>query len=112
MKRNEEFQPLLDRAQAASRLLAGMANANRLLALCHLADAPEMAVGRLAELVGISQSALSQHLAKLRSDGVVATRKDKQTVYYRLKDQRVLPLLLLLRDQFCPELQSDRRPSQ
>ena len=63
-----------------------------------------MPVGRLAEAVGLSQSAMSQHLAKLRTDELVETRKHAQTIYYRLSDPRVLSLLLFLRDQFCPEL--------
>ena len=109
MGQNHHLSPLVGQAGRAAALLGAMSNANRLLALCHLAEAGEMHVGQLAQAVGLSQSALSQHLAKLRTDGLVTTRKNAQTVYYRLADEKVLPLLLLLRDQFCPELRNEKR---
>ena len=62
------------------------AGAKRLLALCRLAIAGEMSVGDLAEAVGLSQSALSQHLAKLRFDGLVETRREAQVLHYRISD--------------------------
>jgi DNA-binding transcriptional ArsR family regulator len=85
-------------AGEVARLLRLMANEKRLLMLCHMADAGEVSVGALAEAVGLSQSALSQHLAKLREDRVVATRRDAQTIYYRLADPRAAQLLDLLCD--------------
>jgi ArsR family transcriptional regulator, virulence genes transcriptional regulator len=91
-----------DQAAEVARLLRLLANERRLLVLCHLAGAGEIGVGALADLVGLSQPALSQHLAKLREDGLVATRKDAQAVYYRLADPRVARLLGLLREMFCP----------
>lgn len=91
-------------AGAAVSLLKAMANECRLLVLCHLSASGELSVGDLAERVGLSQSALSQHLAKLREEGLVATRKDAQTVYYRLGDPRAEQLLALLHGLFCPEL--------
>lgn len=91
-------------AGAAASLLKAMANECRLLVLCHLSASGELSVGDLAERVRLSQSALSQHLAKLREEGLVATRKDAQTVYYRLRDPRAEQLLALLQDLFCPEL--------
>lgn len=91
-------------AGAAVSLLKAMANECRLLVLCHLSASGELSVGDLGERVGISQSALSQHLAKLREEGLVATRKDAQTVYYRLCNPRAEQLLALLHDLFCPEL--------
>ena len=63
-----------------------------------------MSVGELAERVGLSQSALSQHLAKLRAEGLVATRKQAQTVYYRIDQSKVLTLLTVLHDLYCPAL--------
>ena len=63
-----------------------------------------MSVGELAERVGLSQSALSQHLAKLRAEGLVATRKQAQTVYYRIDQPKVLTLLTVLHDLYCPAL--------
>ena len=91
-------------AEEAASLLKAMANECRLLVLCHLAVSGELNVGQLAERVGLSQSALSQHLAKLREQGLVSTRKEAQTVFYRLCDPRAEQLLGLLHDLFCPEL--------
>lgn len=93
-------------AEAAS-LLKAMANESRLLVLCHLAASGELSVGQLAERVGLSQSALSQHLARLREEGLVSTRKAAQTVHYRLCDPKAEQVLMLLHDLFCPELGSD-----
>ena len=99
-----DFSAFAADAGQAAALLSAMANAKRLLVLCHLAECGEAPVARIADEVGLSQSALSQHLAKLRSDQLVATRREAQTIYYRLEDDRVLKLLTLLRDIFCPEL--------
>jgi DNA-binding transcriptional ArsR family regulator len=93
---------LREKAGEAARMLGLLANENRLLALCHLAAAGEMTVGALAGAVGLSQPALSQHLAKLREDGLVATRKSAQTVFYRLSDPKAALLLGVLRDLYCP----------
>ena len=91
-------------AGEAVALLKAMANQCRLLVLCHLSTSGELSVGELADRVGLSQSALSQHLAKLREEGLVATRKEAQTVFYRLCDPRAEQILALLHDLFCPEL--------
>ncbi len=69
----------------AARLLKLLANEQRLTVLCRLSGG-EMSVTELGEYVNLSQSALSQHLAKLRADGLVATRRDAQTIYYSLSD--------------------------
>jgi ArsR family transcriptional regulator len=76
----------------AADLLRMLANEHRLRVLCALKTG-ELSVGRLVERVGLSQSALSQHLARLRADGVVATRRDAQTIYYRIADADVLDVL-------------------
>ncbi|MDX2101069.1 MAG: ArsR family transcriptional regulator [Alphaproteobacteria bacterium] len=88
-------------ASEAARLLKLLANERRLLVLCFLAGDGEISVGPLAERVGLSQSALSQHLARLRADGLVATRKTAQTVFYRIADPRVGELLRVLKDIYC-----------
>lgn len=93
---------LQDKATEAARLLRLLANTNRLLLLCHLVAEGEMTVGALAEAVGLSQPALSQHLAMLREDGLVATRKAAQAVFYRLADPKAARLLEVLRDLYCP----------
>lgn len=91
-------------AAEAVSLLKALASEPRLLVLCYLAEAGEMSVGHLTQRVGLSQSALSQHLAKLREEGLVATRKEAQTVFYRVCDPKAEQLLALLHDLFCPEL--------
>ena len=91
------------RASEAAGLLRLMGNECRMLVLCHLSVSGELAVGDLAVRVGLSQSALSQHLAKLREEGLVGTRKEAQMVYYHLCDRRAERLLALLHDLFCPE---------
>lgn len=93
------------RAAEAVGLLKALANKPRLLVLCHLADGHELAVRDLAQKVGLSQSALSQHLAKLREQNLVNTRKDAQTVFYSVCDPNALQVLSLLHDLFCPELE-------
>jgi ArsR family transcriptional regulator len=86
-------------AAAASRLLKAMAHDSRLLVLCQLA-AGELQVGQIASR--LSQSALSQHLALLRAEGLVATRRDGLAVFYRIADPAVLAVITTLAGIFCP----------
>jgi DNA-binding transcriptional ArsR family regulator len=90
------------KAAEAAGLLKLLANESRLLILCRLAMALEMSVNDLAEAVGLSQSALSQHLAKMREEGLLATRREAQTVFYRIADPNAARLLALLKDIYCP----------
>ena len=90
------------KAAEAAGLLKLLANENRLLILCRLAIAGEMSVGDLADAVDLSQSALSQHLAKMREDGLLATRREAQTVFYRISDPNTARLLALLKSIYCP----------
>ena len=78
----EHLEPRVDEA---ARLLKLLGNEQRLTVLCRLSGT-EMSVTELGEHVDLSQSALSQHLAKMRADGLVATRRDAQTIYYRLSN--------------------------
>lgn len=82
-------------AEVASDFLSAMANPKRLLILKVLVEG-EIAVGALANQVGLSQSALSQHLSKLRSQSLVTTRRDAQTIYYSSKSDAVLTILSAL----------------
>jgi DNA-binding transcriptional ArsR family regulator len=100
--RAADIAPFEDKAADAAKLLKLLANENRLVVLCRLVAEREMTVGDMAEAVGLSQSALSQHLAKMRDDGLVATRRDGQTIYYRLADKNVGRVLTLLKNIFCP----------
>lgn len=86
---------IADNAQEAERFLRAMANRNRLMVLCSLVPG-ELSVSALHERVPISQSALSQHLAVLRNHGLVATRREAQTIHYRIADARVRRLMPLL----------------
>ncbi len=85
----------------AARLLRALANERRLMILCQL-TAGERSVGELAGRVGLSQSALSQHLALLREEGLVATRREAQTIWYRIVDRAALAVMATLADTFCP----------
>ena len=98
------FSVLEARAEEAAALLSSMANAKRLLVLCHLVDG-ERSVGELAELAGLSQSALSQHLGKMRLQGLVETRREAQTIYYSLASREVRSVLETLYALYCgPQL--------
>jgi DNA-binding transcriptional ArsR family regulator len=83
-----------------SAFLSAMANEQRLRVLDILTKG-EMPVGELADLIGLSQSALSQHLAKLRAAHMVKTRRDAQTVYYTVNSENVRRMLSLLEDIFA-----------
>ncbi len=87
-----KMQTMIDQAGEAAALLTAMANAKRLMILCHLVEG-EMAVSALAEKVGLSQSALSQHLAKLRKRNLVTTRREAQTIYYSISANSVMVVL-------------------
>jgi DNA-binding transcriptional ArsR family regulator len=89
------------KAGDAAQLMKLLANENRLLILCRLALARESSVNDLADAIGISQSALSQHLAKMREEGLLATRRAAQTVYYRIADRNAGRLLTLLKSIYC-----------
>jgi DNA-binding transcriptional ArsR family regulator len=88
-------------ADEAARFLKLLANEQRLLILCHLVENGEMTVNALADTVSLSQSALSQHLARLREDGLVAFRREAQTLHYRVADPRAVRLLKTLKQVFC-----------
>ncbi|CAN7214749.1 helix-turn-helix transcriptional regulator [Aminobacter aminovorans] len=79
-------------AEAAASLLTLMGNEKRLMIMSHLLDT-EMSVGAIAEKVSLSQSALSQHLARLRNEELVETRRDRQMIYYTCKSEAVRKLL-------------------
>jgi ArsR family transcriptional regulator len=88
-------------AQAAASLLRALSNERRLMILCQLSTG-EKTVSTLEPLVGLRQSALSQHLGKLRREGLVDTRRDGQHVYYRLTSSNALAVIETLASLFCP----------
>jgi len=95
---------LASQAGEAAALLKLLGNENRLLILCLLTARGEMTVGEIVDVVGLSQSALSQHLARLRADGLVSFRRDSQTLHYRVADERALCVLQVLKDIYCGDL--------
>ena len=95
-----EPEKLIRKARTASRLLKAMGNERRLVILCHLALG-EKSVGELQRLVGLSQSALSQHLARLRRVKVVKTRRAAQTIYYSLDGEAAPTVMTALCDLYC-----------
>jgi DNA-binding transcriptional ArsR family regulator len=95
-------------AGEAAQFLKLLSNEHRLLVLCHLMTSGEASVTALVEQVGLSQSALSQHLAKLREDGLVAFRRQSQTLFYRVSDERAERVLGVLMDIFCPTMACPR----
>lgn len=88
-------------ADQASDLLKALANRHRLLIVCQLVDG-ERSVGELAELLELRDSTVSQHLALLRKDGVVASRRDAQTIYYSIASEPAREVLTTLYRVFCP----------
>lgn len=90
-----------DSAARAAGLLKLLGNEKRLMVLCQLAEG-ELPVGELQARIGLSQSALSQHLALLRAEGIVATRRDGQSIHYRIADPAALRIIETLAELFCP----------
>jgi ArsR family transcriptional regulator, virulence genes transcriptional regulator len=100
----QSLSQLAEKATAAAGLLKSLSNEKRLLILCHLISEGELTVGTLVDAVGLSQSALSQHLARLRSDGLVTFRREAQTLHYRIASPDTGRVIAVLRDIYCPEL--------
>src|SRR5579863_80580 len=98
-----EFEPdvLETRAAEVAGVLRALANERRLMIMCKLVEWGEANVNALAEAVGLSQSALSQHLAKMRAEGLVAYRRESQTLWYRIADQRIEQLFATLHRLYC-----------
>lgn len=91
---------LSEHSNSAAGLLTAMANPKRLMILCSLVEG-EVPVGVLASQVGLSQSALSQHLSKLRAQKLVKTRRDAQTIYYSSTSDSVIKVLETLEGIYC-----------
>lgn len=96
-------QPTLEQqAKQASEFLRTLGNTNRLLVLCLLIEHGEMSVGQILGHTTLSQSALSQHLAKMRDEGLISYRRESQTLYYAICDDKVARIIMVLKDIFCP----------
>ena len=94
-------------ADRATSLLKAMSNSSRLLILCQLAEG-EKSVGELERLVGLSQSGLSQHLALLRRKGIVATRREAQSIFYSLASKEAKAIMATLYEAFCTKAGKNR----
>lgn len=95
-----ELERLQQSARRASALLKAMSNEHRLLILCQLLH-DERSVGELERLIGLSQSALSQHLARLRRGNLVQTRRSAQTIYYSLAGDEASTIIETLYELYC-----------
>lgn len=90
-------------SEQAAEFLKTLSNAHRLQVLCLLAEMGEMSVRQLLERSTLSQSALSQHLAKLREEHFIRYRREGQSLYYSLSDERTIRILEVLQAIFCSE---------
>jgi DNA-binding transcriptional ArsR family regulator len=95
-----ELSDMVEVAREASDFLKAMSHETRLLILCFLADG-ERSVSELEEHLSLKQSNVSQHLGRLRLDGLVKTRRDGQTVYYSIACDDVRQMLGILHEIFC-----------
>ena len=97
------FDPVTfqQKASEVANILQALANERRLMILCKLVEWGEANVTSLAQAVGLSQSALSQHLAKMRDEGIVTFRRESQTLWYRIADPRIEQLFATLHGLFC-----------
>ncbi|GLX85344.1 transcriptional regulator [Thalassotalea loyana] len=93
---------MVDNATHVAGILKQMANVNRLMILCAI-SADELSVSEINERVDLSQSALSQHLAKLREANLVQTRRDSQTIYYALADKKLINVMQVLYANYCQQ---------
>lgn len=91
---------LMEGAQKASELLKAISNKHRLLVLCLLIEKEEMTVGEIQQRISLSQSALSQHLGKMREEGLVTYRRESQTLYYRIENPDITKIIALLKSIF------------
>jgi len=103
MSLNEALITKDEDIERASRSIKAMSHPLRLKILCSLGD-KEVSVQDIVEMVGTSQSNISQHLAILRDKGILASRKDANRVYYRVGDSRTLRLISMMREVFCSSM--------
>lgn len=92
--------PMETHAEQAAAFLAGLANAHRMRILCQLAEG-EKSVGALIEATGLPQTSMSQHLGKLRDEGIVSYRRDHRTLYYAIANPLAVTVMAALSDHYC-----------
>ena len=99
--REPDLATLQRNAGAAAAMLSALANERRLMILCLLIAERELTAGTLADEIGLSQSACSQHLAKMREEGLVTFRREAQSIHYRIADPNVKRLIATLKAVYC-----------
>jgi len=99
--RKSDLASLQRNATAAVAMLGALANERRLMILCLLIADEEVTAGELADAVGLSQSACSQHLAKMREEELIAFRREAQTIHYRIADPNVKRVIATLKNIYC-----------
>ena len=95
-------EDLQARAGEAAALMKAMSNPHRLLILCMLCGTPGTSAGDLARATGLSASATSQHLAKMRDEGLIDSRRDAQRILYFIKSDAVNQIISTLKTLYCP----------
>lgn len=91
------------KASHVAETLKAMGNTRRLMVLCKLVEHGEMTVSDLAQEVGLSQSAISQHLARMRAENLITFRRESQALWYRIADPRIEMLLATLYQLYCQD---------
>jgi DNA-binding transcriptional ArsR family regulator len=97
-----DARKMANAAQKASELMKTLGHKDRLMVLCHLASG-EKSVGELASLLDIPQSPLSQHLARMRKESLVSTRREAQTIYYSISSGKAGRMVELMHELYCSE---------
>lgn len=110
-KSSADFELMVEKAREASDFLKALSHESRLLLLCALSEG-ECSVGELESILGERQSTVSQQLARLRLDRLVATRRDGKTIYYSLADENVRAILEALRKAFCEPAESQDKAAR
>ncbi len=106
---NINVKAMSQKAESAAELLKSLANRHRLLIVCQLIEG-ERSVGELAEFLGIRDSTVSQHLALLRKDGLVTTRREGQTIFYAIGSAPARAVLEALYGVYCAPSAARKRP--
>ena len=99
--RNMSLEGFAEKASEAAAMMKALGNEKRLMILCKLLEEGEMSVMALTGEVGLSQSALSQHLARMREEKIVGFRRDAQQIFYHVADPRVRKILATLKTVYC-----------
>ena len=97
-----DLNQMAQSADRASSLMKTLGHKDRLMILCHLADG-EKSVGQIADLLQLSQSPLSQHLSRMRKEGLVNTRREAQTIYYSVASGEAARFVELMHELYCSE---------